>query len=292
MNKDIATPIRTKEILKKYGFSFKKSLGQNFLIDTNILDRIVDHAEVTDETGVIEIGPGIGALTEQLAKRAKKVTAFEIDQRLLPILNDTLSPYDNVTIIHQDVLKADVGKVIEENFADCKEVMVVANLPYYVTTPIIMKLLEENLPLKGIVVMLQKEVSDRMAAIPSSKEYNSLSIAVQYYTEAKTVMVVPKTVFVPQPNVDSAVIKLTVRETPAVSVENDEFFFQLIRASFGQRRKTLMNNLMNNLPDGKQHKAIIEEALQTADIDGKRRGESLSIEEFARLSNVLQKALF
>ncbi|MGG1961723.1 16S rRNA (adenine(1518)-N(6)/adenine(1519)-N(6))-dimethyltransferase RsmA [Bacillus pumilus] len=292
MNKDIATPIRTKEILKKYGFSFKKSLGQNFLIDTNILDRIVDHAEVSDETGVIEIGPGIGALTEQLAKRAKKVTAFEIDQRLLPILNDTLSPYDNVTIIHQDVLKADVGKVIEENFADCKEVMVVANLPYYVTTPIIMKLLEENLPLKGIVVMLQKEVADRMAAISSSKEYNSLSIAVQYYTEAKTVMVVPKTVFVPQPNVDSAVIKLTVRETPAVSVENDEFFFQLIRASFGQRRKTLMNNLMNNLPDGKQHKAIIEEALQTADIDGKRRGESLSIEEFARLSNVLQKALF
>ena len=165
MNKDIATPIRTKEILKKYGFSFKKSLGQNFLIDTNILDRIVDHAEVTDETGVIEIGPGIGALTEQLAKRAKKVTAFEIDQRLLPILNDTLSPYDNVTIIHQDVLKADVRKVIEEQFADCKEVMVVANLPYYVTTPIIMKLLEENLPLKGIVVMLQKEVADRMAAV-------------------------------------------------------------------------------------------------------------------------------
>lgn len=291
MNKDIATPIRTKEILKKYGFSFKKSLGQNFLIDTNILDRIVDHAEITDETGVIEIGPGIGALTEQLAKRAKKVTAFEIDQRLLPILNDTLSPYDNVTIIHQDVLKADVRKVIEEQFADCKEVMVVANLPYYVTTPIIMKLLEENLPLKGIVVMLQKEVADRMAAVPSSKEYNSLSIAVQFYTEAKTVMVVPKTVFVPQPNVDSAVIKLTVRETPAVSVDNDTFFFQLIRASFGQRRKTLMNNLMNNLPDGKKHKAIIEEALVTAEVNGKRRGESLSIDEFARLSNVLHKAL-
>ncbi|QHZ44846.1 16S rRNA (adenine(1518)-N(6)/adenine(1519)-N(6))-dimethyltransferase RsmA [Bacillus sp. NSP9.1] len=291
MNKDIATPIRTKEILKRYGFSFKKSLGQNFLIDTNILDRIVDHAEVTGTTGVIEIGPGIGALTEQLAKRAKKVAAFEIDQRLLPILKDTLSPYDNVTVIHQDVLKADIKAVMDEQFQDCEEVMVVANLPYYVTTPIIMKLLEENLPLKGIVVMLQKEVADRMAAKPSSKEYGSLSIAVQFYTEAKTVMNVPKTVFVPQPNVDSAVIRLTLRKEPAVQVQNEAFFFQVVKASFAQRRKTLLNNLVNNLANGKEHKADIEKALQDSQIDGKRRGESLSIEEFAVLSEHLSKAL-
>ncbi|ATH93980.1 16S rRNA (adenine(1518)-N(6)/adenine(1519)-N(6))-dimethyltransferase RsmA [Bacillus glycinifermentans] len=290
MNKDIATPKRTKEILDKYGFSFKKSLGQNFLIDTNILDRIVDHAGVTERTGVIEIGPGIGALTEQLAKRAKKVAAFEIDQRLLPILKDTLAPYDNVTVIHQDVLKADVKAVMDEQFQDCDEVMVVANLPYYVTTPIIMKLLEENLPLKGIVVMLQKEVADRMAAKPSSKEYGSLSIAVQFYTEPKTVMGVPKTVFVPQPNVDSAVIKLTLRGAPAVAVKDEAFFFQVVRASFAQRRKTLLNNLVNNLPNGKEKKADIEKALQDSHIDGKRRGESLSIEEFAVLSDRLSKA--
>ncbi|MBU8788607.1 16S rRNA (adenine(1518)-N(6)/adenine(1519)-N(6))-dimethyltransferase RsmA [Bacillus glycinifermentans] len=290
MNKDIATPKRTKEILDKYGFSFKKSLGQNFLIDTNILDRIVDHAGVTERTGVIEIGPGIGALTEQLAKRAKKVAAFEIDQRLLPILKDTLAPYDNVTVIHQDVLKADVKAVMDEQFQDCDEVMVVANLPYYVTTPIIMKLLEENLPLKGIVVMLQKEVADRMAAKPSSKEYGSLSIAVQFYTEPKTVMGVPKTVFVPQPNVDSAVIKLTLREAPAVAVKDESFFFQVVRASFAQRRKTLLNNLFNNLPNGKEKKADIEKALRDSQIDGKRRGESLSIEEFAVLSDRLSKA--
>ena len=291
MNKDIATPIRTKEILNKYGFSFKKSLGQNFLIDTNILDRIVDHAGVTERTGVIEIGPGIGALTEQLAKRAKKVTAFEIDQRLLPILKDTLSPYDNVTVIHQDVLKADVRAVMDEQFQDCDEVMVVANLPYYVTTPIIMKLLEENLPLKGIVVMLQKEVADRMAAKPSSKEYGSLSIAVQFYTEAKTVMNVPKTVFVPQPNVDSAVIRLTLRKEPAVAVQDAAFFFQVVKASFAQRRKTLFNNLVNNLPNGKENKSKIERALQDSHIDGKRRGESLSIEEFAVLSDRLREVL-
>ncbi|MDA7028391.1 16S rRNA (adenine(1518)-N(6)/adenine(1519)-N(6))-dimethyltransferase RsmA [Bacillus sp. CLL-7-23] len=290
MNKDIATPIRTREILEKYGFSFKKSLGQNFLIDTNILDRIVDHAEVTKKTGVIEVGPGIGALTEQLAKRAKKVVAFEIDQRLLPILKDTLSPYDNVTVLHQDVLKADIQTVMAEQFQDCDEVMVVANLPYYVTTPIIMKLLEENLPLKGIVVMLQKEVADRMAAKPSSKEYGSLSIAVQFYTDPKTVMTVPKTVFIPQPNVDSAVIRLLLRSNPAVTVRNDVFFFQVVKASFAQRRKTLLNNLVNNLPNGKEKKSLIEKALQDSEIDGKRRGESLSIEEFAVLSDHLSKA--
>ncbi|MFD0051757.1 16S rRNA (adenine(1518)-N(6)/adenine(1519)-N(6))-dimethyltransferase RsmA [Actinomycetes bacterium NPDC127524] len=287
MHKDIATPLRTKEILKKYGFSFKKSLGQNFLIDTNILKNIVEHAKLTEQSGAIEIGPGIGALTEQLAKSSKKVTAFEIDQRLLPILKDTLSPYNNVKVIHEDVLKADVKKVIEEEFADTPDVMVVANLPYYVTTPIILKLLTEKLPIRGIVVMLQKEVADRIAAKPGTKEYGSLSIAIQYYTEAETVMVVPKTVFMPQPNVDSAVIRLTVRERPVVEVKDEDFFFTLTRSSFAQRRKTILNNLTSQLPDGKAKKDIILAALEKSNIDPARRGETLSIEEFGKLSDEL-----
>ncbi|KML25453.1 16S rRNA (adenine(1518)-N(6)/adenine(1519)-N(6))-dimethyltransferase RsmA [Priestia aryabhattai] len=290
MLKDIATPNRTKEILKKYGFTFKKSLGQNFLIDTNILHRIVDHAEITEETGAIEIGPGIGALTEQLAKRAKKVLAFEIDQRLLPILADTLSPYPNAKVIHQDVLKADLKETLEQEFENIEDLMVVANLPYYVTTPILMKLLEEQIPVRGIVVMLQKEVADRIAAKPGTKEYGSLSIAIQYYTEAETVMIVPKTVFNPQPNVDSAVIRLLRRPKPAVEVQDEAFFFQVVRASFGQRRKTILNNLVNNLPNGKQKKADIEQALATAEIDPKRRGETLSIQEFGSLSDQLLKS--
>jgi 16S rRNA (adenine1518-N6/adenine1519-N6)-dimethyltransferase len=291
MMKDIATPVRTKAILEKYGFSFKKSLGQNFLIDPNVLSRIVDHANVTDKTGVIEIGPGIGALTEQLARRAKKVVAFEIDQRLLPILNETLAPYPNVSIIHQDVLEANLKEAVKEYFSDCEEIMVVANLPYYVTTPIIMKLLEDQLPLKGIVVMLQKEVADRISAKPSTKEYGSLSIAIQFYTDAKTVMTVPKTVFVPQPNVDSAIIRLLVRDQPIVKLNNESFFFKIVRASFAQRRKTLLNNLVHFLPNGKELKPVIEETLTKIEIDGKRRGESLSIEEFAKLSDALDKVL-
>jgi 16S rRNA (adenine1518-N6/adenine1519-N6)-dimethyltransferase len=287
MYKDIATPNRTREILEKYGFSFKKSLGQNFLIDTNILRRIVDFAEISDGTGVIEIGPGIGALTEQLARRAKKVVAFEIDQRLLPILSDTLSPYPNVRIIHQDVLKADIQQVINEEFTEIKDIMVVANLPYYVTTPIIMKLLTEHLPLRGIVVMLQKEVADRISAKPGTKDYGSLSIAVQYYTKAETVMTVPRTVFVPQPNVDSAVIRLTKLAEPAVHVENESFFFEVVRASFGQRRKTILNNLTSNLRNGKLYKETIEKVLNELNIDPRRRGETLTIAEFASLSERL-----
>jgi len=291
MMKDIATPVRTRAILEKYGFSFKKSLGQNFLIEPNILTRIVDHADVSEKTGVIEIGPGIGALTEQLARRAKKVVAFEIDQRLLPILKETLSPYDNITVIHQDILEANLQETIATHFHDCEEIMVVANLPYYVTTPIIMKLLEEKLPLKGIVVMLQKEVADRIAANPSTKDYGSLSIAVQYYTEAKTVMTVPKTVFVPQPNVDSAIIRLLVRNEPIVHVEDEKFFFEIVRASFAQRRKTLLNNLVHYLPNGKELKPLIEETLEKIMIDGRRRGESLSIEEFAKVSDALSQVV-
>jgi 16S rRNA (adenine1518-N6/adenine1519-N6)-dimethyltransferase len=285
--KDIATPNRTKEILAKYGFSFKKSLGQNFLIDTNILHNIVEFAELNENSCAIEIGPGIGALTEQIAKRAKKVVAFEIDQRLLPILQDTLSPYQNVKVIHQDVLKANVKEVIQTEFGEEQDIMVVANLPYYVTTPILMKLLEEGLPLRGIVVMLQKEVADRMAATPNSKEYGSLSIAVQYYTEAKTVMTVPKTVFVPQPNVDSAVIRLTRRSKPAVTVLDESFFFEVVRASFAQRRKTILNNLSHNLTHLKLSKLQLIEALNEINIAPERRGESLSIEEFGKLSDTL-----
>ncbi|MEI5909614.1 16S rRNA (adenine(1518)-N(6)/adenine(1519)-N(6))-dimethyltransferase RsmA [Bacillus spongiae] len=287
MHKDIATPIRTKEILKKYGFSFKKSLGQNFLIDPNILRNITHYAGLDDHTGAIEIGPGIGALTEHLAREAKKVVAFEIDQRLLPILEDSLSPYDNVKVINQDILKADVGAIIAEEFQSVDKIMVTANLPYYITTPIILKLLTENLPIDGLVVMLQKEVADRISAVPGTKEYGSLSIAIQYYTEAETVMVVPKTVFMPQPNVDSAVIQLTKRKQPAAQVLDEEFFFTIIRSCFAQRRKTILNNLVSQLPNGKQKKNDILSALSEAEVDPVRRGETLSIQEFAKLSDAL-----
>lgn len=291
-NKDIATPGRTREILEKYGFSFKKSLGQNFLIDTNILRKIVDVAELSSETGAIEIGPGIGALTEQLARRTKKVVAFEIDKRLLPILEDTLSPYGNVRIIHQDVLKADIHRVIAEEFTDVADIMVVANLPYYVTTPIVMKLLTDNLPIRGIVVMLQKEVADRISAQPGTKDYGSLSIAIQYYTEAEKIMTVPRTVFIPQPNVDSAVIRLMKRKQPPVDVDDESFFFQVVRASFAQRRKTILNNLISNLPNGKAIKEKIERILTEKGIDPRRRGETLTMEEFAVLSNALREVMF
>jgi 16S rRNA (adenine1518-N6/adenine1519-N6)-dimethyltransferase len=287
MDKDIATPLRTRGILEKYGFWFKKSLGQNFLIDTNILKKIVEFAELDKESGAIEIGPGIGALTEQLARSSKKVVAFEIDQRLLPILAETLSPYSNIKVIHQDVLKANVGKVMDEEFSGIEDIMVVANLPYYVTTPIILKLLEEHLPIRGIVVMLQKEVADRISAKPGTKDYGSLSIAIQYYMKAEMVMIVPKTVFVPQPNVDSAVIRLTKLEKPAVEVIDENFFFKVTKASFAQRRKTLLNNLTSQLPDGKQKKEEILAALHASEVDPVRRGETLSLEEFARLSNEL-----
>ncbi|UCZ55191.1 16S rRNA (adenine(1518)-N(6)/adenine(1519)-N(6))-dimethyltransferase RsmA [Bacillus shivajii] len=284
MNKDIATPKRTKEILQKYGFSFKKSLGQNFLIDTNVLERIVKAADLKDSSGVIEIGPGIGALTEQIAKRAEKVVAFEIDQRLLPILDETLSPYHHVKVIHRDVLKADVKEVIDEEFDQNKDLAVVANLPYYVTTPILMKLLEEKLPVRTIVVMIQKEVAERIAAEPNSKDYGSLSIATQFYAEAKTVFTVPKSVFVPQPNVDSAILRLTLRDEPPVNVPDETFFFDLVRASFKQRRKTILNNLSQHFNAGKSE---IEGYLLEAGIDPKRRGESLSMDEFALLSHRL-----
>lgn len=284
--KDIATPIRTQEILKKYGFSFKKSLGQNFLIDPNILRNIVSHANLTKESVAIEIGPGIGALTEHLAREAGKVIAFEIDQRLLPVLADTLSPYDNVEIIHKDILEANMLQVFDK-LTDYKDVMVVANLPYYVTTPILLKLLMDRLPIRGMVVMMQKEVADRITASPGTKAYGSLSIAIQYYMKAEVAMTVPKAVFMPQPNVDSAVIKLTRHETPPVQVLNEDFFFKVSRGSFVQRRKTIINNLQSSLPNGKEKKELIIQALEKVGVAPTRRGETLSIEEFGRLADEL-----
>lgn len=287
MNKDIATPKRTKEILEKHGFSFKKSLGQNFLIDPNVLANIVSHASLNENVGVIEIGPGIGALTEHIARKAGKVVAYEIDGRLLPVLEDTLSPYDNVKVIHQDVLEADLKGMIEKEFADYDEVVVVANLPYYVTTPIIMKFLLERIPITGMIIMMQKEVADRITASPSTKAYGSLSIAIQYYMDASVAMIVPKTVFMPQPNVESAVLKLTKKAQLPAEVKDEDFLFQVSKGSFVQRRKTILNNLQTSLPNGKEKKDLLLAALEEADIDPGRRGETLTIEEFARLSNVL-----
>lgn len=287
MQKDIATPVRTQEILKKYGFSFKKSLGQNFLIDPNILRNIVGHADLTKDSAAIEIGPGIGALTEHLARAAGKVVAFEIDQRLLPVLEDTLSPYDNVEIVHSDILEADVKQLFVEKLENYKDVMVVANLPYYVTTPILLKLLMDRLPIRGMVVMMQKEVADRITAKPGTKAYGSLSIAIQYYMKAEVAMIVPKAVFMPQPNVESAVIKLTRHETPPVHVMDEDFLFQVSRGSFVQRRKTIINNLQSSLPNGKQKKELILQSLEKVGINPTRRGETLSIEEFGRLADEL-----
>lgn len=287
MDKDIATPVRTKAVLDKYGFTFKKSLGQNFLIDTNILRKIVKNAELTEMSGAVEIGPGIGALTEQLARVCKKVIAFEIDHRLIPVLKDTLSPYPHVSIIHQDFLKANVNQVLRDYFSDDQEISIVANLPYYITTPIIMKCLEDKLPFKNMVVMMQKEVGDRIVAKPGTKNYGSLTLAIQYFTTAEIVLHVPKTVFIPQPNVDSVVVRLRKREKPIVEVKDESFFFKVIKSSFGQRRKTILNNLTNSFEQGKEKKELILACLNLAEIDPKRRGETLTIEEFAKLSDVL-----
>lgn len=280
---EIYAPKRTKEIIARYGFTFKKSLGQNFLIDANILGKIVSAAELTEHKGALEIGPGIGALTEQLAKAAGRVTAVEIDQRLLPILRDVLAPYDNADVVHGDVLKLDLKELLAQKFDGMEKVSVVANLPYYVTTPILMKLLEERLPLEHIVVMIQKEVAERMAAKPGGKEYGSLSIAVQFYAEPEIVCTVPHTVFIPQPNVDSAVIKLSLRDKPPVEVLDEKAFFRVVQGAFAQRRKTLGNNLSALF--GKDRREAVSALLAELGIDPSRRGETLSIEEFARISN-------
>lgn len=286
---DIATPTRTKQLLDRYGFKFKKSLGQNFLVDTNVIRNIIEAAGIDKTSGVIEIGPGMGSLTEQLAKHAKQVLAFEIDQRLIPILGETLSPYDNVTVINEDILKADVASAIETYLHHCDEIFVVANLPYYITTPILMGLLEKNLNINSYVVMMQKEVGERLSAIPSTKAYGSLSIAVQYYTDVKRIMVVPKGVFMPPPNVDSLVVKLTALESPRVDVEDETLFFKLTRGAFVQRRKTILNNYMSLIQDSKEHKELIIEWLEASGVAPSRRGESLNLNDYAQLSNNMKK---
>lgn len=282
-DKDIATPSRTRALLNQYGFNFKKSLGQNFLIDVNIINRIIDASGIDHMTGVIEIGPGMGSLTEQLAKNAQHVLAFEIDQRLIPVLDDTLSPYNNVTVINEDILKANVAEAIQQHLSHCEKIMVVANLPYYITTPILLTLLEQDLNIDGYVVMMQKEVGERLNARVGTKAYGSLSIVAQYYTETSRVLTVPKTVFMPPPNVDSIVVKLMKRESPIVDVDNPNAFFKMTKGAFSQRRKTIYNNYQNLFENGKEQKETIMQWLERADIDPKRRGETLSIQEYARL---------
>ncbi|MBS5351646.1 16S rRNA (adenine(1518)-N(6)/adenine(1519)-N(6))-dimethyltransferase RsmA [Streptococcus sp.] len=280
----------TKAVLERHGFTFKKSFGQNFLTDTNILQKIVDTAEIDKNVNVIEIGPGIGALTEFLAENAAEVMAFEIDERLVPILEDTLRDHDNIKVINEDVLKADLQTRVKEFKNPNLPIKVVANLPYYITTPILMHLIESKIPFAEFVVMMQKEVADRISAEPNTKAYGSLSIAVQYYMTAKVAFVVPRTVFVPAPNVDSAILKMTRREQPLVEVKDEDFFFRVSKISFVHRRKTLWNNLTSHFGKSEEVKAKLEQALGNANIKPSIRGEALSIPDFARLSDALSEA--
>jgi 16S rRNA (adenine1518-N6/adenine1519-N6)-dimethyltransferase len=288
-NHYISTPSRTKELLRKHGITLKQSLGQNFLTDANILRNIVAAAKLDRTKGAIEVGPGIGALTQHLAEAAGRVVAVEIDNRLLPALEETLAPYPNASVVQADILKVDLDELVREHFEGIAPISVVANLPYYITTPIIMKLLESRLPLEYIVVMVQKEVAQRMQAAPGGKEYGSLSIAVQVYCEPEIVMIVPGSVFVPQPDVDSAVIRLRVLPEPRIPESSERWFFRVVHAAFAQRRKTLINNLQAAF--GKENKAALLSALEAAGIDGSRRGETLSIAEFADLADALRTTL-
>ncbi|HZG55815.1 16S rRNA (adenine(1518)-N(6)/adenine(1519)-N(6))-dimethyltransferase RsmA [Paenibacillus sp.] len=283
----IGTPRKTKELLQKHGFSFKKSLGQNFLIDANILRNIAEAAELGPKKGALEIGPGIGALTEKLAERSGRVVAIEIDQRLLPMLEESLADYPNVSIVHGDVLKVDLRALFRERFAGLEGVSVVANLPYYITTPIVMRLLEERLPVESIVVMIQKEVADRFSAAPGSKDYGSLSVAVQYYAVPDIVAKVPRTVFIPQPNVDSSVVRLKMREKPPVQVYDEARFFEVVQAAFVQRRKTLLNNLQQRFFPTAGGKEECRAFLEGCGIAPERRGETLTLAEFAIIANAL-----
>ena len=278
----------TKAVLERHGFTFKKSFGQNFLTDTNILQKIVDTAEVNDQVNVIEIGPGIGALTEFLAERAAQVMAFEIDHRLVPILADTLRDFDNVTVVNEDILKVDLAQHIQNFKNPDLPIKVVANLPYYITTPILMHLIESGIPFSEFVVMMQKEVADRISAKPNTKAYGSLSIAVQYYMTAKVAFIVPRTVFVPAPNVDSAILKMVRRPEPAVAVEDEKFFFKVSKASFIHRRKTLWNNLTGYFGKTDEIKDKLTKALDQAGLSPSVRGEALGLEEFASLADALK----
>ncbi len=281
----LGIPQNTIAVLQKYNFNFQKKYGQNFLIDTHVLEKIMDAAEITKEDCVVEIGPGIGTMTQYLAERAGEVVAVEIDKNLIPILEETLSEYDNVTIINEDILKVDLNRIVEEKNQG-KPVKVVANLPYYITTPIIMGLFENQVPLKSITIMVQKEVADRMQVGPGTKDYGALSLAVQYYAKPEIVAIVPPNCFIPRPNVGSAVIRLTRYEEPPVKVKNEKYMFSLIRASFNQRRKTLANGLANaqNLPLSREK---VTEVLEKMGLSPTIRGEALTLEQFAELSDLL-----
>ena len=281
----LGTPSETIAVLQKYHFNFQKKFGQNFLIDPHVLDRIVEAAEITKEDCVLEIGPGIGTMTQYLAESAREVVAVEIDKNLIPILQDTLSAYQNVTVINDDIMKVDIAALAQEKNAG-KPIKVVANIPYYITTPIIMGLFESHVPLKSVTIMVQKEVADRMRQEPGSKEYGALSLAVQYYAKPEIMANVPPNCFIPRPNVASAVIRLTRYEKPPVEVKDDRYMFALIRASFNQRRKTLANALSND-PGLHLTREQVMQALETLGMNPLIRGEMLSLEQFASLSNIL-----
>ena len=280
---ELGNPQNTIEVLQKYRFNFQKKFGQNFLIDTHVLDKIIDASGVTEDDFVLEIGPGIGTMTQYLCERAREVVAVEIDKNLIPILSDTLKNYSNVTVINEDILKLDICKLAEEKNQG-KPIKVVANLPYYITTPIIMGLFESNVPIDNITVMVQKEVADRMQVGPGSKDYGALSLAVQYYASPYIVANVPPNCFIPRPNVGSAVIRLTRYKEPPVQVNDPKLMFKLIRASFNQRRKTLQNGL-NNSPEISFSKEEIAKAIESLGVSPSVRGEALSLEQFAQLAN-------
>lgn len=290
---NLGTPAATAAVLDKYDFVFRKKYGQNFLVDTHMLEKIVDCAQLTKEDCVLEIGPGIGTMTQYLAERAGKVIAVEIDGDLIPILKDTLSAYDNVTIIHQDILKVDLNQLVKEHIAGkgeevkYKSVKVVANLPYYITTPIIMNLLEKKVPLDNITIMVQKEVAERMRVGPGTKDYGALSLAVQYYAKPEVMVNVPPECFMPRPKVASTVIRLTLYAEPPIKVSDPEYMFRLIRASFNQRRKTLANGLSN---DGSLHltRETVTEALRQMNLSETVRGETLTLEQFGILAEKLR----
>ena len=284
----LSNPQRTIEVIKKYEFCFQKKFGQNFLIDGHVLDKIIAGAGVTKDDMVLEIGPGIGTMTQCLAEAAGKVVAVEIDRNLLPILQETLADYDNVKVIHADVLSLDLEKLVQEENGG-RPIKVVANLPYYITTPIIMALFEQHVPLANVTVMVQKEVAARMKSGPGSKDYGALSLAVQYYAEPYIVANVPCNCFMPRPNVDSAVIRLTRYEEPPVQVKDEKMLFKIIRASFNQRRKTLQNGL-NNSSELNFTKDQIAAAIAEAGFSPSVRGEALTLEQFAKLTDILLKA--
>lgn len=290
MPEHIANPSRTAAVLKRHGFTFKKSLGQNFLTNPTILQNIVDAAGLTQADDVIEVGPGIGALTQFIAENSHHVLALEVDGRLLPVLAETLDGYLNVEVVLEDVLKADLPKLVAEHFDGRHNLKVVANLPYYITTPILTHLMNSQLPFTSLTVMMQKEVADRLTAKPNSKDYGSLTIAIQQQMAVQVAFEVKRTNFVPAPNVDSAIVTLTRRDTPLITVNNQVSFDKLTRGAFAARRKTLWNNLVNLY--GKANRDALKQALETAGIDAKVRAEDLSIAEFGRLSDALDAAGF